>query len=50
MAILIVAEHDNRILKAATLNTVAAARQLGGELIVLVAGQGCRAAGRHQHD
>ncbi|MGR7920230.1 electron transfer flavoprotein subunit alpha/FixB family protein [Zobellella denitrificans] len=43
MAILIVAEHDNRILKAATLNTVAAARQLGGELIVLVAGQDCRA-------
>lgn len=43
MAILIVAEHDNHSLRGATLNTVAAARQLGEELILLVAGQDCRA-------
>lgn len=38
MSILVVAEHDNQSLKAATLNTVAAALLLGGEVHVLVAG------------
>jgi len=41
MAILVVAEHDNAQLKSATLNTVTAARQIGGEVHVLVAGKGC---------
>jgi electron transfer flavoprotein alpha subunit len=41
MAILVVAEHDNQALKGATLNTVTAARQIGGEVHVLVAGSGC---------
>lgn len=42
MAILVLAEHDNASLKAATLNTVTAARAIGGEVHVLVAGHNCR--------
>lgn len=45
MKTLIVAEHDNQSLKAATLNAVAAAQQLGGDIDVLVVGSGCQAAG-----
>jgi electron transfer flavoprotein alpha subunit len=44
MAILVIAEHDNKGLKAATLNTVAAASKLGGDTHVLVAGSGCEGA------
>ncbi len=44
MAILVIAEHDNASLKAATLNTLAAAKKIGGEIHVLVAGAGCAAA------
>ena len=44
MKTLIVAEHDNQSLKAATLNAVAAAQQLGGDIDVLVVGSGCQAA------
>ncbi|MBL8486043.1 MAG: electron transfer flavoprotein subunit alpha/FixB family protein, partial [Rhodocyclaceae bacterium] len=48
MSILVIAEHDNASLKAATLNTVTAAArigaQLGTEIHVLVAGSGCAAA------
>jgi len=40
MSILVVAEHDNSELKAATLNTVTAAAQMG-EVTVLVAGANC---------
>jgi electron transfer flavoprotein alpha subunit len=40
MTALVVAEHDNRTIKGATLNAVAAAQQLGGEVHVLVAGHG----------
>ena len=36
--ILVVAEHDNKTVKKATLNTVAAAQKLGGDIHVLVAG------------
>ncbi|MDD5176554.1 MAG: FAD-binding protein [Sterolibacterium sp.] len=39
--LLVIAEHDNASLKAATLNTVAAAQKIGGEIHVLVAGSGC---------
>src|SRR5258705_13396078 len=39
MAVLVLAEHDNKTVKKATLNAVAAAHKLGGELHVLVAGQ-----------
>ena len=40
---LVVAEHDNRSLKGATLNTVTAALACGGEVHVLVAGHGAAA-------
>jgi electron transfer flavoprotein alpha subunit len=46
MAILVIAEHDNASLKAATLNTIAAAAKIGGEIHVLIAGSGCAAAGQ----
>ena len=45
MSILVVAEHDNSEIKAATLNTIAAAEAIGGDIHVLVAGEGCAAAG-----
>ncbi|MBS7325355.1 MAG: FAD-binding protein [Thiopseudomonas sp.] len=44
MAILVIAEHSNAALGAATLNTVTAASQIGGDIHVLVAGAGCAAA------
>ena len=44
MKTLVIAEHDNASLKAATLNAVAAAGALGGEVDILVAGAGCGAA------
>jgi electron transfer flavoprotein alpha subunit len=44
MTVLIIAEHDNRSLKATTLNTVTAAAKLGGELHLLLAGSECQAA------
>jgi len=43
MSILVIAEHDNAQLKAATLNTVAAAQAIGGDVHVLVAGSGAQA-------
>ncbi|MBB3168157.1 electron transfer flavoprotein subunit alpha/FixB family protein [Simiduia aestuariiviva] len=44
MAILVIAEHDNASLKGATLNTVAAAQAIGGDIELLVAGTDCGAA------
>src|SRR3990170_6163424 len=41
MAILVIAEHDNKHLKPSVANTVAAATKLGGEISVLVAGSEC---------
>jgi len=43
MAILIIAEHDNKTLKGATLNTITAASQLSPNIDVLVAGYDCQA-------
>ena len=40
MAALVIAEHDNHSVKGATLNTVTAALQCGGEVHVLIAGAG----------
>ena len=40
MAILVIAEHENGALAPATLNTVAAAQKIGGDIHVLVAGRG----------
>jgi electron transfer flavoprotein alpha subunit len=44
MAILIIAEHNHQALKADTAKTVAAARQIGGDIHLLVAGHQCAAA------
>jgi electron transfer flavoprotein alpha subunit len=44
MSILVYAEHDNASIKGATLNTVTAAKAIGGDIHVLVAGAGCQAA------
>lgn len=41
MKTLVIAEHDNASLKAATLNAIAAAGALGGDVDILVAGAGC---------
>lgn len=41
MVILVIAEHDNKTLKPATLNTIGAAKKIGGEIHILVAGSGC---------
>ncbi len=38
MTTLVIAEHDNATVKGATLNTVAAAAQVGGDVHVLIAG------------
>jgi electron transfer flavoprotein alpha subunit len=44
MTILIIAEHDGASIKPSTLNTIAAAAKLGGDVHVLVAGHRCAAA------
>ncbi len=44
MTALVIAEHDNASLKGATLNTVTAALQCGGDVHVLVAGHNAGAA------
>jgi electron transfer flavoprotein alpha subunit len=44
MTILVIAEHDHLSLKASTLNTVAAAVRIGGDVHVLVAGFVCGGA------
>ncbi|MHA6848059.1 electron transfer flavoprotein subunit alpha/FixB family protein [Ralstonia syzygii] len=44
MTILVIAEHDNCSIKGATLNTVAAAAKIGGEVHVLVAGHNAQGA------
>ena len=43
MSILVIAEHDNKTLNGATLNVVAAAQKIGGDITVLVAGSGAQA-------
>ncbi|MEQ8689793.1 MAG: electron transfer flavoprotein subunit alpha/FixB family protein, partial [Pseudomonadales bacterium] len=45
MATLVVAEHDNTELKAATRVAIAAAQAIGGDIDVLVAGSGCAEVG-----
>lgn len=47
MSILVIAEHDNKAIKASTLNTVAAAQKIGGEITLLVAGHTCGDAASH---
>src|SRR3954465_5620948 len=47
MAILIIAEHDNAAIKPAVLNTVAAAKEIGGAIDIIVAGHQCAAAAQN---
>ncbi len=44
MTILVIAEHDNQALKPVTLNTLAAAQQIGGNIELLIAGHNCQTA------
>lgn len=44
MSVLVLAEHENATLNAATLNAVAAALQIDSSVDILVAGNGCQAA------
>jgi electron transfer flavoprotein alpha subunit len=44
MKTLVIAEHDNASVKPATLNAVAAAQALGGDIDILIAGADCAAA------
>ena len=44
MATLLFAEHDNKTLLDPTAKALTAARQIGGDVHVLVAGKGCRGA------
>ncbi len=46
MTALVIAEHDNLSIKPATLNTVTAAAQCGGDVHVLVAGKGAEGAAK----
>ena len=43
MATLLLAEHDNKSLKDATNKALTAAKQMGGDVHVLVAGSGAKA-------
>ena len=44
MTTLLLAEHDNKTLKDATAKALTAAKALGGDVHVLVAGKDCKAA------
>ncbi|HYK12418.1 MAG TPA: FAD-binding protein [Burkholderiales bacterium] len=44
MAILVIAEHDNKQMKTGVANTIAAAAKIGADISVLVAGGGCAEA------
>ncbi|MFD2228528.1 electron transfer flavoprotein subunit alpha/FixB family protein [Alkalimarinus sediminis] len=44
MSILVIADHENGGLKAATLNVVSAAKAIGGDVDLLVAGENCGSA------
>jgi len=43
MSVLVYAEHDNASLKTETHKLVNAAQKMGGDIHVLVAGEGCQA-------
>jgi electron transfer flavoprotein alpha subunit len=43
MAVLLIAEHDNTVLGGATAKALTAAKAIGGDVHVLVAGHGCAA-------
>ncbi|MGC2672393.1 MAG: hypothetical protein WA299_11055, partial [Candidatus Acidiferrum sp.] len=43
MTTLLIAEHDNKVLKDATAKALTAAKALGGDVHVMVAGRDCKA-------
>lgn len=45
MSILVIADHDNSSLTQSTLNVIAAAKAIGGDIDVLVAGENCGSVG-----
>ncbi len=46
MAVLVLAEHDNKSIRKATLNALAAAQKIGGDIHLLVAGHQCEPAAK----
>ncbi|HPD82803.1 MAG: FAD-binding protein [Alphaproteobacteria bacterium] len=44
MSVLVIAEHDHQSIKPVTLNVVAAAKKIGGDIHVMVAGTNCSGA------
>ncbi len=46
MSVLVLAEHDNQLVKKATLNTVAAAKKIGGDIHILIAGHNAGGAAK----
>ena len=42
MSILVIAEHDDSALNVSTLNSITAAQAIGGDIDILVAGEGCQ--------
>jgi electron transfer flavoprotein alpha subunit len=44
MSILVIADHNNSEIKPVTFNVLAAAKSIGGDIDVLVAGEGCASA------
>ena len=44
MTVLVIADHDNEHLNAATLSTITAANELSSDVNVLVAGKNCQTA------
>jgi electron transfer flavoprotein alpha subunit len=45
MTNLVIAEHNNTEIRPATLCAITAAKQIGGDIHVLVVGKGCAGAG-----
>ncbi len=46
-AILVYAEHDHTELKSGTLSAIACAREIGGDIDILITGNGCADAAQH---
>ncbi|MGH8766341.1 MAG: electron transfer flavoprotein subunit alpha/FixB family protein [Burkholderiales bacterium] len=46
MTALVLADHDGKVVRKSTLNTVAAAQKIGGDIHVLVAGSNCAEAAK----
>jgi electron transfer flavoprotein alpha subunit len=46
MAVLVLADHDGKSIRKSTLHTVAAAQKIGGDIHLLVAGEGCGEAAK----